>query len=366
MAHWIRILGISLLSLTILGGNAAVRAGKIPAGSSKIQYFGRWDAQNNVCRCASGAAYIKAVFTGTSIKADLTDTDVWWQVSIDGNDFRRFRSQGRDTVLAEDLSPGMHTLLLVRATEGDAGVSEFRGFTLDDHATLLRPEPMKKRRLEFVGDSISAGAMNLGKYTGENYYEVEDSDMAYGPQLARMLDADYSVVANSGQGIAHNYAEQPPYTEIHAADSYGWTFPCKEPVKDNIRWDARSFPVDATIVSMGTNDFTDRDHLTPEDFKNGYRNLLACIRKVNPNKTIICVEPLPSWLGADARRWIREAVADMKTAGESNIYFIPVNEERPLLSAGDYTDGETHPNRNGSSRLAGYLKDKVAAILGWQ
>ncbi len=362
-----KILSLSLLGILLFcGETGAEELRRIPPGSRNIQYFGRWDRGPEISRCAAGAACIKAVFTGTSLRADLTDTGIWWRVSIDGQSFKPLQSRGADTLLAEGLSPGSHTVLLVRSTEGEAGISEFRGFILDRHATLLKPEPMKARRLEFVGDSITAGAMNLGRYTGENYYDLEDNDMAYGPQLARMLDADYSVIGNSGQGVSHNYAEEFPYDGIHAADSYLWTFPVKQNSDDTTPWDPTLFPVDAVIISIGTNDFIDRENLTAADFKEGCRRLTAAARELNPGKPIIWVEPLPSWLGSDARSWIRETLDEMEAEGDSRLYFIPVNEEKPLLTADCYADGETHPTQKGSAILAEYLKDKIAAILGWQ
>ena len=38
---------------------------------------------------------------------------------------------------------------------------------------------------------------------------------------------------------------------------------------------------------------------------------------------------------------------------------------KPLLEAKDYAGDNTHPLKNGSKKIALYLKDKVAEILGW-
>ena len=51
-----------------------------------------------------------------------------------------------------------------------------------------------------MGDSITAGAINLMPYNGTNYYVSEDGNMSYDPLLSRLLDADWSVVAKSGGG----------------------------------------------------------------------------------------------------------------------------------------------------------------------
>jgi hypothetical protein len=56
---------------------------------------------------------------------------------------------------------------------------------------------------------------------------------------------------------------------------------------------------------------------------------------------------------------------ECKALGDNNLFFIPLNKEKPLLEAQDYAGDNTHPLKNGSKKIALYLKDKVAEILGW-
>ena len=122
---------------------------------------------------------------------------------------------------------------------------------------------------------------------------------------------------------------------MHTADRYAWTFYYDQFSPDNLKWDAQNFPVDGVIIAMGT------------------------------NAAIICTEPVPHWVGADARSWICSTVAEMTQAGDAKLYFIPMNEDGPLLSESDYVGDNTHPTKEGSTKIATYLKDKIAAILGW-
>ena len=368
MKHFKVFFRVGLLFFVIMGGGmTTAHMTNIPAASPQIQYFGRWDVRDGVYRCGFGATYIKANFTGTALKADLKNRgDSWWRVSIDGSDFRRFRPQGRDTVLAENLQPGEHKVLLVRSTEGEAGITEFRGFAVDEGAHLTAPDPRKERRLEFVGDSITAGALNDGKWV-RDYHEVEDNDMSYGPQLARMLDADYSVIAKSGQGVVHNYAEKWPGHGVHAADSYAWTFFYNTFGAKNLEWDTSRFPVDGILISIGTNDFTDANRKpTAEEFKEGYRKLVSVVRSRNPGKEIICIAPFSIAIGPYAEEWTGQVVEEMRAAGDEKVHFISVTEGGcHMLLPEDFVDGSTHPTKDGSRKAAIYLKEKVAHILGW-
>ena len=338
---------------------------KIPANAPQIQYFGRWEKTAGVCRCAQGATYIKANFTGCLLTADLIDPGNWWRVSIDSGPFRRFRPQGKNTMLAKNLPAGNHKVLLVRSTEGYMGVSEFFGFSLAHNETLLPPDPPKARSLEFIGDSITAGAKNDGPPTAP-YDDIENNDMAYGPQLARMLDAEYSVLGKSGEGVIHNWDEGWPGQGVHTADRYPWTFYSDKKSPDNHLWNPQNFPIDGILISLGTNDFGNAEHQPErEDFIRGYKNLLQTVRQLNPHTPIIAIEPVPGWLPPEARNWTRAAVQECKGLGDNNLYFIPLNERQPLLTAEDYAGDNTHPLKNGSKKIALYLKDKVAAILGW-
>ena len=56
---------------------------------------------------------------------------------------------------------------------------------------------------------------------------------------------------------------------------------------------------------------------------------------------------------------------ECKALGDNNLFFLPLNEEKPLLEAQDYVGDNTHPLKNGSKKIALYLKDKVAEIPGW-
>ena len=190
--------------------------------------------------------------------------------------------------------------------------------------------------------------------------------MAFGPQLAQMLEADYSVIAKSGQGVVQNYAERWPYKGVHAADSYLWTFFSNEFNPENPIWDTSRFPVDAVILSIGSNDFAGETiPPTKQQFQEGYLKLIETIRSKNPGKPIICTDPATGIGGAKALEWIRQVVEKMNEHGDPDIHFIPINDGGSLLQPEDLASTHGHPTKYGARKLALYLKDKVAEILGW-
>ena len=344
----------------------AVMADEVAASSPAIQYFGRWAGNDGCQECGQGACYIRTDFTGTSLRAELTGADgIWWRVSIDGGPFRRFQPQEQPVMLAEKLAPGRHSVLLVRSTEGAAGISTFRGFLVDDGAELLVSGQQRTRRLEFVGDSITAGAHNDGVRTA-HYQDTENTDMAFGPVLARMLKADYSVEAKSGACVVRNYDEAWPWRGKHIRDYYDGTFIAPRPGAANPQWDARRFPVDGIILAVGTNDTT-AGQISPVKpvFIAGYLQLLEKIRVQQPRVPIICMEPVPYRIRRDVCDWIQEAVRQRKASGDDQVYFAAVNEDGPLLAEDDFAQDWTHPVYSGAVKVAEHIRDRVAAILGW-
>ena len=104
---------------------------------------------------------------------------------------------------------------------------------------------------------------------------------------------------------------------------------------------------------------------TNEGFVDGYEHLMQTVRQMNPDIPIICTEPVPSAIPSYVGEWINEAVTAQKKKGDNNLYYIAINEGRSLLEPSDYAGDNTHPLKSGAKKIALFLKDKVAGILGW-
>lgn len=354
---------LAVVSWTGMPGEIVYADRFIPADTEAIQYFGRWDmtAPGQV-RTGRGAVYLRVDFTGTFLKLRLKDTQNWWRYTIDGKEYTKFKPQAEETLLADNLPPGRHQLFLIRCTEGRFGVSVLEGLDIDDQAEVMKAAAPSERRIEIVGDSIAAGAMNDGPQ-GLSYLNKEDGSVAFAPELARQLGAEWSVVAKSGEGVVHNYEESWPANGIHTQDTYGRTFYTEaKPV-----WNSGQFPPQVILITMGTNDFSDADRKpTQQSFVAGYEEIIRVVRHMNPDAVIIGVEPVPVMIGPDAGIWVRQAVEAMCSAGDKKLYFIPVNVNGPLLQDTDYVGDGTHPTVAGARKIADYLRGPVAAIMGWE
>jgi lysophospholipase L1-like esterase len=219
---------------------------------------------------------------------------------------------GNDYVLASDLQPGPHRVEVYRRTEASFGATQFLGFDFGAGGALLPPSPVS-RRIEIVGDSISAGYGNEGISPCDFSADTENHYLTYGAIAARALGAELSTVAWSGKGVVYNYGtdvdEPMPFL-------YGRTLP-QDPTST---YDFAIQP-DVVLINLGTNDFSTDGDPTPELFAAEYSALLTSIRAAYPDAFISCTVG-PLLFGDDvpaARAGIAAGIAAFTAAGGGNV-----------------------------------------------
>ena len=379
---------------------ATAAASFVPAASPRIKTMGRWiPADNGSLYAGRGGVIASAVFEGTAVQVQMysdSQGDVWWLKKLDDGPLIRFKAQMGMNVLYQNLPMGKHTLFLIRDTEGMRGVTILRGFyfigepdmppppappapvqapavterkkvhkkqnkhagnTVTPPVQQVQPRP-RRRSIEIIGDSVAAGAFI---YPEGDYFQRESGYLAFGPRLARMLNADWSCVASSGEGAVRNNEEKAPYTAKHADEQIERAFYTqKEP-----RWNNQMDDPDLVILAYGENDFNDAVH-RPSDvyFKEQYKKLILKLRQFRPNSVIFCMTPANTVTSQRSVPGMGGAVAELRAAGDSKVYFIDLNAQGPLLNQSDFLDG-VHPLASGHEKIARYLRSYACAILGW-
>jgi len=342
-----------------------------------IQYFGRWDFSDKKNPKGSwGCVYIRAKFEGTSIKAKFSGSSEYWQCKIDGNEMPKFQISAAGVyTLATGLSDTVHTLELFRRSGGSFGITTFSGFTLDSGKFLVEPEPTPERKIEVIGDSISVGFGNEG--TGGTSAATENGYMAYGPQLARMFNAQWSIIAHSGQGIYRNLNEPIPPSQDNMTDEFLLTFFPIYPSMPNINWDFNRWKPDVFIIFLGTNDFSgSAPYPSQADFEATYAGFIDFVRSQYPDTVIFCVGPLVPvgpgyYFGTqwnDCRAYINNVVIAKNNAGDGNIYYCDTSgggSDWWLPAQTDYIGDWTHPTVAGHTKVAQRLYNIIQPIMGW-
>lgn len=216
----------------------------------RISYMGRIGESNpEAAELYWSGTSVKINFEGTAVSALLQDErgENYYNIIIDGDSVNILRPKAslRQYTLASGLPEGKHTVELFKRTEYDRGKTRFHGFLLDPDATLLPASPPKARKIEFYGNSISAGYA-IDDYSGnDSPYSVHTNNyLSYAALTARHFDAAYSCICKSGIGVMVSWF---PYTMPELYDRL-------DPNDPNSTWDFTAYSPDVVVINLLQND----------------------------------------------------------------------------------------------------------------
>lgn len=162
----------------------------------------------------------------------------------------------------------------------------------------LLPQQKKeeKRKLLFIGDSITCGYGNEGICGKDIFTTAQENPWeAYAALTARKLDCKYHLVARSSIGIYSSWTPTGvmnnellmsmlyPYTDYELMSRYGKAFAEK--------WQPEKFQPDAVIINLGTNDesYTKEVPERIAAFGKAYWHFLEQVRADYPGAYLFCV-----------------------------------------------------------------------------
>ena len=312
------------------------------------QYF--TDGKLNVDHVSSG---IEVAFLGESLTVDVDVTrdpngsgafDVYVHVYIDGDTTGEFKvlTQGTFT-LAEGLGEGIHTVRMLKASEGDRGKFTVNGFNAEE---FLRIPEKSDLKMEFIGDSITAGYGNLavpgpdGKIPG---WSVENSDgcVSYAALTGQKLDADFSVVALSGICLKMDiWGAGINMTQLHSWVSYR--------NREAYAYDA---DMDVVVLALGTNDgsYIDSNGSYRLQFPIDYAAFLRHLRDIYPNAYIVCIYGMMG-TNRHINSGIQEALEEVNDAKMSYKTFV-----KNTAGASSHPSGRAHVQY--ANELTAYIQE---------
>jgi lysophospholipase L1-like esterase len=284
--------------------------------------------------------------------------------------------------LATNLTAADHTVEIMKITEGAAGKSSFKGFTVTGGNQSLLDLPAKaNKKIEFIGDSWTCGFGNLSQYaTGNasmvngNFVAVnEDNYYAWGPITARALGAEYHVTATSGRGL---YRNNTGSTNNTLPKNYDNTLEDDASVSYN----HSTFHPDVVVIHLGTNDMAQEEGgsqfaLDDAAFTSTYIAFINKIRTYHPcTNVIICFgnsksDSWPTWTHQLTRlRNIANTVAANYPYGHVTTLELPFTAEKWTGTPSDdcgYGDA-WHPSKCSHEEMSVKLVQKINAMnINW-
>ena len=286
-----------LLSVLVLTSGAQTF---VPFNHKSISYMGRIEPIENQCvKIYWPGTSATLNFEGTDVKATLKNSNgtTFFYVIVDG-DASKAKKIKPDTIkttyiLASGLPNGNHKVELYKLTDNTT-VTSFFGFELNDGARALKSDPAQKKKIEFYGNSITAGH-GVEVPQGQNDSgdpEFFNNYLTYASLTARHYNAQYSNISRSGIGVMLSwFAIIMPemYDRLNPGDP-------------NSKWDFSKYAPDLVVINLLQNDSWLINNPQHEQFKarfgtkrpdemqiiKDYRELVIKIRGKYPNASIIC------------------------------------------------------------------------------
>ena len=274
-------------------------AQKVAEKSSSFLYSGRVEnLANNKIILIGSASSVSFNFKGNSCSVTLQNTDLfehhnYVSFELDGQYIGRVKVENGEKhsypILVSN-KKAIHHLAIYKATEATCGGIVFSGTT----AKLGKIKSKVKKKIEFIGNSITCGAANdysqIPCDKGD-YYDHSNGYFAYGPVLSRSLKVDYLLSSVSGIGMYRNWndenKEEPIMPQVYE----------KLYLVKDISKPAYDFAFQPNIISiaLGTNDFSDGDGkkerlpFNPEKFISNYVSFIKMLYRNNPNARLVLV-----------------------------------------------------------------------------
>lgn len=340
---------------------------------AKIQYEGRVEVM------PKAGAYLywpgtvaRMKFYGTGVKAILQDfsanNDNYFEVIIDGQAQGKIKLDRirRYYTLADNLTEGEHTVELFKINHMNAGYarghSMFFGFELIGEGKGLDAPPLKQRKIEFYGNSITCGRSNEDDTETDSPASVyENNYLAYGAMTARYFNAQYHCITMSGIGLTIGY------TNIIMPELYDRV----NPFDAGKKWDFSRYVPDIVVVNLFQNDASIlyNPANNPSEFQKryggvqptdqqlaaSYQTFIREIRKKYPNAHILCAlgsMNAVTFQGGRYAQIINNAVASL-------------NDDKVYTHFFPYKNTPRHPTVAEHQDMANSLIDFIEEHINW-
>lgn len=329
------------------------------ANDDRIVYIGRGDFSSpNKPKFWASGAYMEVHFKGPGFELLINDevrygsVHNYLEVKIDDLPSTRIQLKEKENkiVLASNLSDGKHIIRIYKNTEFENGYIEFAGFYCNK---LLSAPKSPKRKMEFIGDSITCGfgadesIIKCGDPKTQ-WYDQHSAYWAYGPRTARNLNAQYHLSSVSGIGLIHSCCDKKiVMPEVY--DKINMSL-------NELPWDFSKYQPDVVTVCLGQNDGIQDS----TKFCTAYVQFAERLRQYYPKAKLVFLtspmadEPLKKALSSSI-----EAVANtLRARGDRNV-------DSYVFKKRSISGCSSHPSIKEHEKIANELTQFLSKTMKW-
>jgi len=276
----------------------------------------------------------------------IASTDITaWDVKIDDEPWKKLAlPMGTFVLKLPGDTNAPSNITMVRRTEAWQGTNHVLRIVSD--AEFDTPSHLPKRKLLFIGDSITCGANSeLSSADGRSGDIISNARLSYGRILGDQLGAQVHLVAYGGKGLVRDW--QGLTSEVTAPQFFERALP-DDP---DSSWDHSQYVPDAIGVCLGQNDFN-QDIPNRERWVGTYVNFLRRIRETAPKASIFVINsPMSRDDGPTSKGGVLLSYLDeiVSTSGDAKIKRANVSHYPGVTP----TDG--HPSTASHAKIAAEL-----------
>lgn len=336
---------------------------------------GRTTWQEDALYLGYSAAFLEVSFRGTRAEAEfLTDRldweeihRAWVAVFVNGAEAPVLRfpltKEKERFVLFESSEAQEVTLRIMKYSEAAFGAVGIA--SLEVEGELLPPSGVKEKKIEVIGDSITCGYGIEGIVDKDTFSTAQENPWnAYGCRIARALDADFSLISWSGNGIISHYVDESVneprndealMPELYFYEDFSADLRRGKNRAEYIKRDFAAYQPQLIIINLGTNDGSYTRNISARDraFVNGYVKFLRQIRAANPDANILCTVGL---MRTETNALVAEAVERVNAFGDGKVFFKEAFMQNGEI---DGIGADWHPTEQTQKKFAEYLLEFI-------
>lgn len=330
----------------------------ISPSNPKINYYGRVDFSNPATPQYSwSGVIIEANFTGSEIGMQIDHPGSFYAIEIDGKtDTTVSVTTAGAYIFTTDLSPSTHTVRIKLKSEDHYTGAKFLGLLLADGHGLTDPPPKPLRKIEFIGDSYTAGygIESSGRVcTSDEIKKYTNVFQTFAQNVTEAFHAQNIVLGWSGAGIVRNYGSSTKRSDDPFPAYYDFTLGA---VWNSPQWNSAQWQPDLVVICLGTNDYSTTPNPDDSMYIGDYHKFIARILEKYPDASILCV----STGNATFEQNVKTVIAEEKsTYNHARVFFAPY----PSGLNNDACDW--HPSIDDNKRIAQVLIDTIMIKTGW-
>jgi lysophospholipase L1-like esterase len=335
----------------------------IPASNEAFRYVGRFDFSNpKEVRYDWSGVYFQFCFRGSECALRMNDTHQnYYDVFIDDQPSKTFDVKSDTTlVVAKGLGTQIHRVQVYKRTEGNQGTGTFKGIMIPEKGEILPWEDVPTRKIEFIGNSITCGYGTEGLSPNEHWKpSTENNYQSYAPIMARDFNADYHIVAHSGEGVVRNYGYKE---KISPTGTMPRRFNRVYDEKEQPVWNFKLWKPDLVVINLETNDFSTKPFPDKVVFIAEYEKMINEVLKQYGDLPVFCI--VGPMTDEPCYSYVKEMVENFRSDHQKrNVYFVGIPTY--LMIPDKDLGSDTHPNFEGQRKMAAHVLPVISSVLGW-